>query len=164
MKKMQFFYRWESVLLRLYLVILKFCSFLLCFYLASHSFWHLTSLHLSQGTCFCFLCLNYFTCNLPLTVPQSNRSWTPAPPVMSQVWAGPVLTVPPPGISLLPTSLPLGWLSLMATVQRVSCFQSNPPPHPSDLHCQAALSNTTPPPTVLLLSFGQTVNLKGSST
>lgn len=160
---MQFFYHWEGVLWRLYSVIWKFCSFLLYFYLASHSFWSLTSLHLSQGTLFCFLCLNYFTCTLPLTVPQSNRPRTPAPSVMSQVWSGPVLTILPPDITLLPTSPPLGWLSPMAPVQWVSCFQSNPPPQPPDLHCQAALSNTTPQ-TVLLLSFGQTVNLKGGST
>ena len=72
-------------------------------------------------------------------------------------WA--ILTILPPDLTLLPPSLPLRQLSTMATAQWASCFQLHPSPRPSD---PAVLSSTHL--TALLLSPGQTMNLKGSST
>lgn len=72
-------------------------------------------------------------------------------------WA--ILTILPPDFTLLPPSLPLRQLSTMATAQWASCFQLHPSPRPSD---PAVLSSTHL--TALLLSPGQTINLKGSST
>lgn len=55
---------------------------------------------------------------------------------------------------------PRGWLSPMATAQWASCFQFHPPPHPSDPAVLSSAHLTAH----LLLSPGQTMNLKGSST